>query len=290
MRVFVTGASSWDVVLHLEALPTAPGTSFAADSYEATGSTGAGKALNLARLGHDVHLHTLLADDPPGSRIRTEVEAGGVRVHADPAAHGTEQHVNLMSPDGSRASIFRNIAVPDGDLDVEALLELASESDATILNITDYVRALIPGTTARGIPFWTDLHDWDGHDPYHRDFLAARQIVLSDARLGDRVEELCRGLADEGRLVVCTHGAGGATAWYRSERIHAPARTVSAVVDTNGAGDAFTAGLVHGLAEGWPLRRALDAANVAGATSVASRSLASDDLSAELLETETATR
>jgi sugar/nucleoside kinase (ribokinase family) len=61
---------------------------------------------------------------------------------------------------------------------------------------------------------------------------------------------------------------------------------VGTMIDSNGAGDAFTAGLIHGLVDrGWRLDRALRAAAIAGATAVMSRSLASDRLTAGLLET-----
>ncbi|MGA5205558.1 carbohydrate kinase family protein [Streptomyces variegatus] len=48
------------------------------------------------------------------------------------------------------------------------------------------------------------------------------------------------------RLVVITQGADGALASLAGERIHVPALSTS-VVDTVGAGDSFTAGLLHHL-------------------------------------------
>ena len=52
MRAFVAGAASWDTVIHLDEPPTSSGTVFVRTAYEGVGSTGAGKALNLARLDH----------------------------------------------------------------------------------------------------------------------------------------------------------------------------------------------------------------------------------------------
>lgn len=287
MKVLVVGAASWDTVVHLDRLPDArPHTVFASRSYETVGATGAGKALNLARLGHEVHLHTLLGDDRAGRHVTAALEAAGVCVHADADAVGTEQHVNLMAADGTRLSVYRSVATPRADLDLAPVVELACTCDAVVLNITDYVRRLIRPLQDRGIPFWTDLHDWDGANPYHRDFAdAAARIVLSDEGLGDPTE-VCTRLAADGRLVVCTRGARGALAWAGDLRLEVP--TVPAnVEDTNGAGDAFTAGLLHGLHAGWPLERALRAAAVAGGTAVTSESLASPDLSAELLDSGT---
>lgn len=50
------------------------------------------------------------------------------------------------------------------------------------------------------------------------------------------------------KLVIMTHGASGATAWYRSDRVTVPSLPV-AVVDTVGAGDSFQAGLLARLAQ-----------------------------------------
>ncbi len=65
--------------------------------------------------------------------------------------------------------------------------------------------------------------------------------------------------------VVVTMGPGGAVAASRSgERFYGPAFDVK-VVDPLGSGDAFAAGFVHGLLEGWPLSRAVRYGNALGA-------------------------
>lgn len=284
VRAFVVGAASWDRVIHLDHVPAGPGTVFAQRSYDTVGSTGAGKAMNLARLGHEVRLHTVLGDDDAGARVRTALREAGIHLHVDADQQATEQHVNLMTPDGDRVSIYLTTTAARDDLRLEPLVDLARSADVVVLNITDYVRRLVPELTARGIPFWTDLHDWDGENAYHLDFLAASHIVLSDQRLGRAARATCERLADQGKLVVCTHGSRGATAWSGAEVVQVPAHDVPHVVDTNGAGDAFTAGLIHALHLGWPLPRAVHAAAVAGATSVTSTELASAELTAELLE------
>lgn len=57
----------------------------------------------------------------------------------------------------------------------------------------------------------------------------------------------------------------GADGCYVAGSGHVPAVPVSAV-DSTGAGDAFAAGLLHGLLAGWPLERAARLANAAGAS------------------------
>jgi fructokinase len=51
---------------------------------------------------------------------------------------------------------------------------------------------------------------------------------------------------DSMRIIVVTHGAGGATIYTPRERFLSPGFSVQAV-DTTGAGDGFVAGLMHGI-------------------------------------------
>jgi sugar/nucleoside kinase (ribokinase family) len=68
--------------------------------------------------------------------------------------------------------------------------------------------------------------------------------------------------------VVVTLGGDGAIA-SSGGQTHSVAGLGSAVVDTTGAGDAFTAGFLHGFLRQWPLVRCLALANVCGGLSVA---------------------
>ncbi|MFF5323545.1 5-dehydro-2-deoxygluconokinase [Janibacter hoylei] len=70
-------------------------------------------------------------------------------------------------------------------------------------------------------------------------------------------------------LAIVKQGPKGVLAATADERVEVPPFAVE-VVNGLGAGDAFGGALVHGLLEGWELRRILEFANVAGAI-VASR-------------------
>jgi 5-dehydro-2-deoxygluconokinase len=70
-------------------------------------------------------------------------------------------------------------------------------------------------------------------------------------------------------LAIVKQGPKGVLAATTDERVEVPPFPVD-VVNGLGAGDAFGGALVHGLLEGWDLRRVLEFANVAGAI-VASR-------------------
>jgi fructokinase len=77
--------------------------------------------------------------------------------------------------------------------------------------------------------------------------LSATDLAFIEPGLAPE-EAARRWLADGASLVVITHGADGAMAWWRGGTTSMPARPVNAA-DTIGAGDSFFAGLVVNLAE-----------------------------------------
>jgi 5-dehydro-2-deoxygluconokinase len=76
------------------------------------------------------------------------------------------------------------------------------------------------------------------------------------------------------KLVVVKRGGDGAFARTATERVEVPVVPIEVLCGL-GAGDAFGAGLCHGLLGGWDLRRTLTFANAAGAI-VASRLACAD--------------
>ena len=82
-------------------------------------------------------------------------------------------------------------------------------------------------------------------------------------------------MAAGARLAVCTHGPGGASGLSAdSGWVEVAALTVDRVVDTNGAGDAFFAGVVTALADDSDLGTAMEAGAAQAARAVASPGLA----------------
>jgi sugar/nucleoside kinase (ribokinase family) len=138
------------------------------------------------------------------------------------------------------------------------------------VSIMDWARHLLPDLRAAGVSVSTDLHDWDGDNPYHRDFaLGADLVFLSAVRLGERAPQVARRILTAGVAshVLVTAGAAGADLTTRDgTRRHEPAADPGApVVDTNGAGDAFVAAFVASRLAGLTGTACLRRAAVAGA-------------------------
>ncbi|MCW5943693.1 MAG: carbohydrate kinase family protein [Fimbriimonadaceae bacterium] len=283
----VIGGVSLDEIVLLDRLPDGkPGTVFSRGAWTAIGGTGAGKALNLARLGWTVTLHCLLGDEAAGETIRRHLDEGGVRVLAETDRGGTERHVNLMNVDGERLSIYVHTASANPVLDAEALLAEAGRHEVVVPSIVPYGRALLPRLREAVRDLWVDVHDWDGEDAYHAAFVEAADVVfLSSDRLPNPRDRMRSLVAEGKRLVVCTHGRLGATALTPSGYWHeVPIFPEFERVDSNGAGDSFFAGVLTGHVLGWDLPTSLRAgAWVAGAC-VACRGLASPEVSLAKLE------
>jgi adenosine kinase len=131
---------------------------------------------------------------------------------------------------------------------------------------------------AAGIPFVFDpgqgLPMFDGNDL--RRFVAkATWVAVNDyeARLlcdrtGTDLAELSRShLAG----VIVTLGAEGCELWQQGVVTRVPGVQAEAVLDPTGCGDAFRAGLLHGLEQGWPLLRCVELGNRLGALKIACR-------------------
>lgn len=256
------------------------GTAYPTGWHETVGSSGAGTAMNLARLGIDVVLHCQLGSDDAGERVQAGLEAAGVTVDPVADSTGTGRHVNLMDPAGDRLSFLLHTGDFSARYEPDRVEELVRSADQVLVAIVDPARPVIPIARSLGVPTWTDLHDAQGQTDYVRDFLAADHVFLSGDSLPDPRPFMERLVADGRRLVVCTRGARGAIALTGDGRwLEVSAESVAAVVDTNGAGDAFLAGVVYGELLGLSIERSLRIGARTAAMAVRSLDLASPDLS-----------
>ncbi|MEU1403112.1 PfkB family carbohydrate kinase [Streptomyces sp. NPDC005728] len=269
--VLVLGGAGVDTIVYVPELPLPYADSYMIDSGIRTraGQTGDFVALGLAALGLRTHHLDLLGDDPEGELVRALHRERGIGLTTLPQPAGTKRAVNLVGPDGRRLSLYDTSRAHAGDrFPEETVRTLAAASQHVHVTITQPCAHALPVLTGTGVPLSTDLHDWDGENPYHEPFaLAADVVFLSAAALTDP-ERTMRRIAERGRAeaVVVTAGAEGAYLLADGELTRIPAVAPPApVVDSNGAGDAFAAAFLYGRLSGEPpLRCALYGA-VAGA-------------------------
>lgn len=258
--VFIAGPASWNSIVLVDRLPEpVPHMQFAEDSWETLGGTSAGKALSLTALGRSSLLYALSARDEPGTLVRSALERAGVRTRWG-TADATERHLNLMTRRGERVSLYLAAPAETDGADDEALTAAMADADAIVLDLAAEPLRLLPLAQNVGRPIWVDVHDYDGIAEFHRPFLDAADAVFCNAdRLDDPVAFLRSCIEAGATLAVCTLGADGAVAVDADGAEHRVAAIPVDVVDTNGAGDAFLAGVLDARLAGSDLPTALTA-------------------------------
>ncbi|WEK60322.1 MAG: PfkB family carbohydrate kinase [Candidatus Microbacterium colombiense] len=272
--VFIAGPASWNDIIVVDRLPEAvPHMQFAQTSWSTVGGTSAGKALSLAALGRPALLAAATGDDDPGRRIRDALAAAGVDVRWS-TGDVTERHVNLMTTRGERVSIYLSAPVAQGASDDSALTAAMSAAEVIVLDLAAEPLRLLPLARRTGRPIWVDVHDYDGVAAFHRPFLEAADAVFCNAdRLDDPLGFLHERVDAGASLAVCTLGADGAVAVDSRGVEHRVSAIPVELIDTNGAGDAFFAGVLDAHLAGEPVSEALAAGARAAAVVLRSRHL-----------------
>ncbi|MFF3612155.1 adenosine kinase [Streptomyces sp. NPDC002580] len=269
--VLVLGGAGVDTIVHVPELPLPY-----ADSYmirpgieTRAGQTGDFVALGLHTLGLRTHHLDMLGDDPEGDLVRALHRDRGIALTEVPQPAGTKRAVNLVGPDGRRLSLYDDSRAHEDDrLPERTVRDLAGASRHAHVSITHPCAFALQTLRDTGVTLSTDLHNWDGENPYHEPFAYAADIVfVSTTALADP-ERTMRRIVERGRaeVVVATAGAEGAYLLADGEVTHVPAvppRTP--VVDSNGAGDSFAAGFLFGRLAGEPVHRCALYGAVAGA-------------------------
>jgi sugar/nucleoside kinase (ribokinase family) len=263
--------------------PPPPGLLTLVDSVElATGGCALSTATALARLGTPTALCGCVGDDLLGDVMRREAEARDIGTEGLRTCSAlTSASVVLDRSDGERSFLHNPGAStelrPD---DIERALEAGPRwlhiGGALVMPSLDGepLAEVLGGARERGILTSVDpVHDatgrWDRLHPSlaHIDVICPNLTEARGISGQDSAEDCAAWLRDRGvRRVAIKLGRGGAYALDgKTSEFVAPFEVETR--DETGAGDAFAAGLIHGLVEGLPLVRAVRLGNAVGALS-----------------------
>jgi acarbose 7IV-phosphotransferase len=286
-RLGILGCASVDSIIYMENFPQPiPQTLIADRFHETVGSTGSGKALNLSKLGFEIDFHALIGDDYYGHKIIDFLSAQNrlnFLYNFDEKA--TQRHCNIMNQAGQRISIFAQESSYNLVGSLDEVEDIIKNSDSVILNIGAYCKDYIPLIKKHNKEIWCDLHDYDGKNPYHQEFIeSADYLFMSSDNCPEYKEVMNRLLKYSKKFLVCTHGKDGATLLTANgEFMDFSIIDKYEMIDTNGAGDSFMSGFMFGYLKGYSLEESMKLATVSGGLCINSKELVNSKLSEKLL-------
>ncbi len=259
-RILVVGSVASDEVVRLDR-PLAEGAHLEAKSLGARlGGGAANTGLALAFAGNDTVLISSLGGDDLGRGLLAQLNAGGIDTSHVLTIHSpTTRSIVMIDARGERTIVNLERCI---DPDPGRLVDIPAD----VLYVRSRAPGLAPFLSAKAARCRIVAHI----PPLDAGCLPAHILVASASDLPGEVlsDPFAAGREIAGDIlewVVVTKGADGAKAYGANETLSLAAPSVTAL-DSTGAGDAFAAGLVHGLAAGMPL--ALKTACAFGAEAV----------------------
>lgn len=266
------------VVSHL---PTAGETMLGGTFALGPGGKGSNQAIGARRLGAEVDFLTCIGADDFGRSARELWQREGVRAEqVKTGTRSTMVGVILVEPNGENRIIVAPGALDELEPnDVDEFAPVIGAADLCVVSLEIPLEtAMAALRVARRVGTPTLLNPAPAasipDDAWqHIDYLTpnrgeAETLTAADANATpDQVVELLR--RRFAGVIVLTLGAHGALVDDGRQRVHVAAVPPRQVVDTTGAGDAFTAALAVAITEQSSLPDAVRFAAAAGAHTVA---------------------
>jgi ribokinase len=280
-HLLVVGSINMDIIVRCQAVPRAGQTVAGEEFRTAPGGKGGNQAVACARLGAQTNMVGRVGSDEFGSQLHAGLGKEGVGVTSVRVDQGaaTGVAVILLEAGGENRIVVvgganRRLA----DEDLASVRELLRGAHGVVMSLEvplAFAKAVAEAAKGARVPLVLDAGP--ATPDVARIGLPALVDVLSPNESEAEVltgvgvvsvvtaERAAGRLLEQGaREVVLKLGALGAY-WAGSDGgTHFPAFAIQPV-DTTAAGDAFTACLAVGLAEGTPMAEAIRRANAAGA-------------------------
>lgn len=267
--VLVLGGVGVDTIVRVPELKIPPGDAVVVPPvHDYVAHSGNGVALGFHALGLRTKFADLLGDDALGDLVRARYAKVGLDFAALPAENGTPRSVNLVDAEGRRFSFFDGRHPAGARIPREFYLPLLERSRH--LHVAGRAFAAFEDARKLGLTTSTDIHAWDGEsDPGYA--YEAQYVFMSSALAPDGIDAIMRDILAKGRaeLVVATEGEHGSRVLTKADpdtvRRYPIARPEREVVDSNGAGDAFSTAFMSRWFAGRPLDECMRAGAVSGA-------------------------
>jgi len=279
MSIFILGSYAKALVMTADRIPLAGETLIGRDFRQTWGGKGSDMAVQAARLGASVAYAGVVGDDVFGREFIELMQQEGVDIRALTISPELPTGAGLIIKDQQA----RNVIVVDMGANklftptlVDAAIEQIIESRVVLSQLEIPLKTALyglfcakqhdkitilnpaPACNLRGV----DLRDIDYLTPNETEARVALGLAPDDARSNREIADL---LLETGcGHVVMTLGDAGSAVFTHNSTLEIPPCKVE-VVDSNGAGDSFNAGLAVALSEGQSIEQAVYFANATAA-------------------------
>lgn len=264
-EVVIFGFVASDVVLQVPALPVA-GQQVAGEGLGwRVGGSSANVACGLSSAGHRVRLVGPVGSDAMGDELVAELRRNGVdttNVFRMPGP--SPRALILLDGRGERAIIGLDGHTANWRSLPERMPDLAT---ADCVYVESYSRFPVTVSDRAPSALLVTSPAPEGATTWPADVVVGSVTQYGTAVVDNPFHAVRASAGIRLQWVVVTRGEHGADAYAADDHVHVPARPVTQV-DTTGAGDAFAAGLVHGLLDGANIAAAVDIAAAWGAAAV----------------------
>ena len=236
----VVGSINLDFRVRVERLPRPGETVTAREFTRGPGGKGANQAVAAARLGAKVTMIGAVGDDELAGEALAGLVKAGVELEIE---RKSQTGVALIYVDNEGENEIAVFPGANGEVTPRAV-------EGAVLCQLEIPDAVVLAAAAKAEFFALNA-------------APARVIDVEPDLLV--VNELEHEVVSRGKLVAVTHGAKGASLFEGGRKVARAAAPQVEVVDSTGAGDAFTAALVVSLLEGRDRQEALERACAVGA-------------------------
>jgi ribokinase len=287
-RVVVLGSSGFDLTIHLPRLPKPGETLLGGHLHTGPGGKGANQALAARRAGAEVVFLTAFGDDDFGRRVADNNRANGIDVSYAKTVANTANQVALIFVGKDGANLIGVAPGASAELspeDIEALPnEVFRRDDVFLASLEVPVKTVMAALArARSAGMITILNPAPASpQAAEPEFLCLVDILTPNEEEAAILSEVAADGVDGARKaaislrragvrdVIVTLGEHGCLVVTQHDECRIAAPSVE-VVDTVGAGDAFSGALAVAMAEGQTVLEAASWACAAGAFAVTKR-------------------